>query len=63
MFLAASPRLFVVARPVPRRLGNGMPKIVLFLLRVRAIPAATPASPVPVAIAGVLSFLAADLTA
>jgi hypothetical protein len=63
MFFAASPRLFVVARVVPRRLGNGMPKPLLLLLRVRAIPAATPTSPVPVAIAGVLSFLAADVTA
>jgi hypothetical protein len=63
MFFAASPRLFVVARPVPRRLGNAMPKILLLLLRVRAIPAATPASPVPAAIAGVLSFLAVDMTA
>jgi hypothetical protein len=40
-----------------------MPKTLLFLLRVRAIPAATPASPVPAAIAGILSFLAADATA
>jgi hypothetical protein len=52
MFFAAPPRLFV-----------GRPKLLLFLLRVRAIPAATPASPVPMAIAGVLSFLATDVTA
>jgi hypothetical protein len=61
MFFAASPRLFVVARVEPRRLGNGMPKTLLFLLRARTTPAATPASPVPVAIIGVLSFLAADV--
>jgi hypothetical protein len=40
-----------------------MPEIPLLFFRVRAIPAATPASPVPVAISGVLSFSAADVTA
>jgi hypothetical protein len=40
-----------------------MPEIPLFFFRVRAKPAATPASPVPVAISGVLSFFAADVTA
>ena len=62
MFLAASPRPFVVARLVPR-LGKWMPEIPLFFFRVRATPAATPASPVPVAISGVLSFFAVDVTA
>jgi hypothetical protein len=59
MFFAASPRLLVVAR----RLGNGMPRTFLFLLRVRAIPVATPAMPAPAAITGVLSLLAAAVTA
>jgi hypothetical protein len=40
-----------------------MPEIPLFFFRVRTTPAATPASPVPVAISGVLSFFAADVTA
>jgi hypothetical protein len=62
MFFAASPRLLVVARVVPRRLANGRPKTLLFLLRVRATPAATPATPVPAAINGILNFLAADVT-
>jgi hypothetical protein len=59
MFFAAFPRLFVVSR----RLGNEMPKTFLFLLWARATPAATPASPAPAAIAGVLSFFAVEATA
>jgi hypothetical protein len=62
MFLAASPSPFVVARPVPR-LGKWIPEIPFFFVRVRATPAATPASPVPIAISGVLSFFAVDVTA
>jgi hypothetical protein len=62
MFFAALARFFLVARVVPR-LGRETPKTVLFLPRARAIPAPTPTSPVPAAIAGVLSFLAAEATA
>lgn len=58
MFFAAPARFLVALRP-----GNETPSTFLCRLRVSAIPPASPASPAPATIAGVLSFLAVDPTA
>jgi hypothetical protein len=61
-FFAAPDSFFDVARAL-LRVRSGTPGDFLFLPRPRAIPPASPASPTPAAIAGVLNCLAADVTA